>query len=316
MSYQHLTIEERACIAQYLKNGLNQSQIAALLHRDRSTISREIRRNQNCLGKYTAIGANRKYHARRKAAQPKPKLVTDQELYGRVLVGLQLYFSPEQIINTLLSDNRVSVSTIYRAVSQKLFPKIAAEKLRRYHKKKKKSDKRGTSYDFSKVRTIQERPASVLSKEEFGHWELDTIVLYCGKNGYLAVMVERKTKYTIVLRLPDKKATTMTDAVIAALGQLPDYAVKSLTVDRGLEFTDWERLEKALGTTVYFCDPYSPEQKPIVENTNGLLRQFYPRRKNSDFSFDPQLAAALLNCRPRKVLDWRSASNSFLLHLD
>lgn len=107
----------------------------------------------------------------------------------------------------------------------------------------------------------------------------------------------------------------MTNAIIAALGQLPGFAVKSLTVDRGLEFTDWERLEKALGTKVYFCDPYSPEHKPIVENTNGLLRQFYPRRKKSDFSFDPQLAAALLNCRPRKVLEWLSPSDSFLLHL-
>lgn len=315
MSYYHLTIEERACIAQYLNNGLKIREIARLLNRSPSTISREVNRNKNHKGKYYAVGANRKYNVRKRNSRMKPLLSVKSELYELVSQGLDLYWSPEEISNCLPEGYRISTSTIYRAINKKLFPKDICKKLRRYGKKVKKSDKRGVSYDFSKVHQISERPLSVLSREEFGHWELDTLVLYCGENGYLATMVERKSRFTVVVRLPDKKAATMTDAIIAALGRLPKKAVKSLTVDRGLEFTDWERLEEAFDAKVYFCDPYSPEQKPTIENINGSLRQFYPRRNKSNFVFSPDMAASLLNCRPRKVLNWLSPACVFLLHL-
>lgn len=315
MSYKHLTTNERDCIAVNLGKGLGIREIAKLLNRSPSTISREISRNKNNRGQYYAIGANRKSNKRKKVARKKSVLSTNPDLYYFILVCLQSYWSPEQIANFVPKEYGVSTSTIYRALKKNLFPKIAKQKLRRYRRKKKGS-KKGACYDFSAVRKFEERPLSVLSRKEFGHWELDTIVLYCGENGYLATMVERKTRYTIIVRIPNKKSTTMADAIITALGKFPKKAVKSLTVDRGLEFADWERLEKELDTKVYFCDPYSPEQKPTVENTNGLIRQFYPRRKKCDFSMDASLVAELLNSRPRKVLNWSSPVAAFLLHLD
>lgn len=314
MSYKHLSIEERACIAKYYSDGVKITKIAEMLGRNKSTISREIRRNKNSRGEYSSIGANRKYHSRIRRKRGRI-LELNAVSYEIVMNGLMKYWSPEQISNTMPKELRVSTSSIYRAINSSVFPKIAKTSLRRYNKKTKKSDKRGVCYDFSSVRRISERPKEVYSRKEIGHWELDTVVLWCGANGYLATMVERKTRFLICVSLPDKKAKTMADAIISELGKLPKHMVKSLTVDRGLEFTDWQRIEQCLGVNVYFCDPYSPYQRPSNENTNGLLRQFFPRRKLSLSSFPLHVAVDLINSRPRKCLNWASPSSAFLLHL-
>lgn len=315
MNYQHLSTEERACIEEYLIRGLNISEIAKRLQRNKSTISRELRRNRNYKGEYRLIGASRKAAVRKRRERTR-KLSRNIVAYKLVLDGLHRYWSPEEISNTLPKEHFVSTSTIYRAINKGLFPKAEKEKLRRYGKKVKRSDKRGVCYDFSEVRKIGDRPQCVFGREEFGHWELDTVVLWSGANGYLSTMVERKTRFLISVRLKDKKAATMADAIIAELGKLPFGAVKTLTVDRGLEFTDWKRVEEALSTKVYFCDPYKPYQRPTNENTNGLLRQFFPRRKPaSAYPFSLSVATLFLNHRPRKCLSWSSPLSAFLLHL-
>lgn len=318
MSYTHLTTEERALIALYLEKGEKLSSIAKLLGRNKATISREIKRNKNSQGKYYAIGAQRKYNKRRKSCV-RHKVLENKELYEIIDEGFNKYWSPEQIINTLDSKHSISISTIYRAVDNKMFPESSRKKLRRYGKnlKRNKCKNKGVCYDFSKVRTIHDRPKEVENRREFGHWELDTIVLRQECGCHIATFVERKTRMLLCRRIENKTAKCMGDAIIETFSKLPPFAVKSLTVDRGLEFTDWIRVEKELKTKVYFCDPYSPQQRGSNENTNGLIRQFFPRRKLLPPVTDEVVhyVQDIINLRPRKVLNFDFPYQRFLLHL-
>ena len=314
MSYQHLTIEERACIHKYIKDGLNQTKIASLLNRSKSCISRELKRNESRDEGYNPVGAQRKYNKRRKNCVRKRVLESNKKLIKKVKGGLGRYWSPEQIVNSLPSKYHVGISTIYRAVKAKRIPVKYAEKLRRYKKtgKKTKSKNMGT---YKNVRTFAERPAHIMNRAQIGHWELDTVVLRNECGCHLATMVERKTRGLLVRKIMNKKAETMADTIIAAMSSLPRRALKTLTVDRGAEFAEWKRIEEALGVKVYFADPYKPSQRGTNENTNGLLRQFFPRRKILPPITDSFVAEVqdLINNRPRKVLHWRSPHS--LLHL-
>lgn len=314
MSYHHLTIEERACIYQFIKNGLSLTEIAKMLNRSKSCISRELRRNASRDEGYNAIGAQRKYKKRGKRSVRRLVLETNQVLMDMVKAGMERYWSPEQIANTLPDGYHVGVNTIYRAIKRKLIPVEQASKLRRYGKldSRKKSGNKGT---YREVRTYAERPEHILEREQVGHWELDTIVLRNECGCHLATMVERKTRGLLVRRIADKKSQTMADTIIAAMKTLPQYALKTLTVDRGAEFADWKRIESELGVKVYFADPCKPSQRGTNENTNGLLRQFFPRREILPVVTDSFVAHVqrLINNRPRKILHWLSPHS--LLHL-
>lgn len=317
MSYKHLTIEERACIALYYKNNLKISEIAVLIGRSKSTISRELRRNHSRDEGYNAIGAQRKYNKRRKNCVKK-QLLSNEGIYDLVKSGLEEYWSPEQVSNTLPEGYVVSTSTIYRALNNNMFPLSTKKKQRRYGKQLKRNRKtKGVAYDFSEVRTIEQRPISVLSREEFGHWELDSIVLRPECGCHIASFVERKTRYLLCCRIENKTAKCMTKAIIRELGKLPKGSIKTLTVDRGLEFTGWKTIEKELNVEVYFCDPYSPHQRGTNENTNGLIRQFYPRRKLLPPITEEGVKKVqhLINTRPRKILNYDTPYQRFLLHL-
>ena len=279
MSYHHLTIEERACIALYYKQNKSVSEISKLINRNKSTISRELRRNPSRDEGYNPVGAQRKYNARRKNCVRKQLLESNEQLFVLVCEGLSNYWSPEQISNTLPKSQKICFSTIYRAIHNKLIPREFCTKLRRYGKHLKRNrKKKGVAYDFSSVRPIADRPQAVDNRAEYGHWELDTVVLRPECGCHLATFVERKSRLLLIRKIPDKKAVTMGDAVISAIGSFPAKMRKTLTVDRGLEFTDWKRIEEELDVKVYFCDPYSPQQRGSNENTNGLVRQFFPRR--------------------------------------
>ena len=204
---------------------------------------------------------------------------------------------------------RLGISTIYRAIVKKIIPNEYAKKLRRYGKRLARNQRRkGKAYDFSQVRQIADRPATVERRNRYGHWELDTIVLRKENGCHLATFVERKSRMVLIRKIPDKKASTMGDTVIEALTSFPQKLRKTLTVDRGLEFTDWKRIEDVLGVRVYFCDPYSPHQRGTNENTNGLVRQFFPRRTLFPVITDEDVnwVQSLLNNRPRKCLHWLS----------
>ena len=143
---------------------------------------------------------------------------------------------------------------------------------------------------------------------------MDTIVLRDECGCHLATMVERKQKLLLLRKLADKRAVTMADAIIDAMKDLPKKALKTLTVDRGAEFADWKRIEAELGVKVYFADPGKPYQRATNENTNGLIRQFFPRRKILPPITDALVAEtqSLINNRPRKILRWQTPSH--LLH--
>jgi Transposase and inactivated derivatives, IS30 family len=313
MSYHHLTIEERACLYRYYKDGVKQAKIANLLNRSKSCISRELRRNASREEGYNPVGAQRKYNKRRRESVRKGVLETDEKLMEKVKEGLGNYWSPEQIVNTLPEGYHVGISTIYRAVKAKLIPIEYAKKLRRYgkHRTKKKSENMGT---YKEVRTYAQRPAHIMDRKQIGHWEMDTIVLRDECGCHLATMVERKQKLLLLRKIADKRAETMADVIIDTMKDLPRRAKKTLTVDRGAEFADWKRVEEQLGVKVYFADPGKPYQRATNENTNGLIRQFFPRRKILPAITDDYVAEVqfLINNRPRKILHWLSPAH--LLH--
>ena len=313
MSYHHLTIEERACIAQYYKNGLKISEIAKLIKRNKSTISRELKRNPSKNEGYNAIGAQRKYNKRRKKCI-RHKVLENQLLYEFVTFGLSQYWSPDQIVNKLPEPLSISISTIYRAIDNKMFDEVVASRLRRYGKNLKRQlhKTKNICYDFSSVRTLHERPKEVETRDEFGHWELDTVVLRKECGCHIATFVERKTRYAIFVKIKDRKAKTMADAIIEKLSVFPDYAVKTLTVDRGLEFTDWKRVEEKLHTKVYFCDSYSPWQRGTNENTNGLLRQFFRQPIKFCVNNNPSSNKRILDCGAIRLSDLPRVNFSFL----
>lgn len=207
----------------------------------------------------------------------------------------------------------ISVCSIYRALDKGLFLKEEKSKLRRYGKQLKRKKPKGICYDFSSVRKISERDTAILDRNTYGHWELDTVVLRPECGCHLATFVERKSRYLYMQKIDNKRAATMSAAIIQSLKHLPPKMLKTLTVDRGLEFTDWHTVEQALNVKVYFCDPYKPHQRGTNENTNGLIRQFFPRKTilppvTDDFVSSVQF---LINNRPRKCLNWYSPATSF-----
>ena len=313
MSYYHLTTNDRKSIERFYQKGLSVTKIAQLIGVHKSTISRELRRNNSRDYGYNAIGAQRKADKRHKNCGRKPILPTDHKAYDFISKGLASYFSPEQIANSMPKRFRVCTSTIYRALKKKVFDAQLRKKLRRYGKVSKKRRKKRGGYDFSGVRTIDERSLSVQKRNRFGHWEMDTVIL-APENGYhLATFVERKSRYLIIRKIPDKKAVTMSAAIIEAFKGIPEKYRLSMAFDRGLEFTDWEKIEEELNTKVYFCDPYSPWQRGSNENTNGLIRQFFPRGKVLKEITDDDITRIqnLINSRPRKCLHWKSPKHLF-----
>jgi IS30 family transposase len=171
---------------------------------------------------------------------------------------------------------------------------------------------------FSKGKSIRKRDKSVYRREEAGHWEVDTVVSGQGKSkACFATFVERKTRYYIAVKMPDRKAATMAKTIIQTLSEFPSELVKTITCDRGTEFANWAEIENALNCDIYFADPYCAWQKGSNENSNGLLREFYPKGRNLSRVSPATLKRnlALINARPRKVLKFVSAQYLWDLEL-
>ncbi|MFB5557217.1 IS30 family transposase, partial [Bacillus cytotoxicus] len=167
---------------------------------------------------------------------------------------------------------------------------------------------------FNIGKSIQKRPSEVKKRETFGHWEMDTIVSSRGKRkGCFATFVERKTRYYQAIVIPDRTAESMECAIKQMASMYPATALQTATVDRGKEFSRYQRVEKDLKIAVFFTDSYSYWQRGSNENTNGLLREFYPKKTNLSLVSQEQLNQALLliNHRPRKCLQWKTAYEAF-----
>lgn len=307
MSYHHLTTYERGRIGELLTLGYSHRCIAQKLGRHRSCIDREVCRNGTSSG-YADEAAQTAYHVRRKNCKPKGKL-TD-ELEAAITEKLLATWSPEQIANTV-TKGIVSFKTIYNWLYAGSLPVVGLRQLR--HKgKRRKAEKRGK---FSMGTPISQRPKEVKSRNVFGHWELDSMVSSRGESkGCFATFVERKSRFYIAVKTPDRTAASMQSAIIQMYSSLPAGAFKTGTTDRGKEFACCTAIKEQLGLTLYFADAYCSWQRGSNENSNGLLREFYP--KKTDLALVPQKELAnnlaLINSRPRKCLGWKSAFHVFL----
>ena len=308
MNYNHLTIEERCCIRQYYLEGLSFRKIAKLIGRNVSTVSREI--NRNCTHRffkpaYYPYTAQRKYKQRRSYCHR--GMFWNEEVISYIDEKLKATWSPEQISCTPCELTMPSWRTIYRWIYDKYLVKGNLKVLRRKGKNHGTKETRGK---YNKGKSIRKRDKSVYKRDVAGHWEADTILSGSGKSkACFVTLAERKTRFYMAAKLPNKKATTVENAIVEMLSQFPPQLVKSITCDRGSEFASWDSIEKRLNCDVYFADPYCAWQKGSNENSNGLLREFYPKGRNLSRVAPATLQRhlALINARPRKVLKYRSA---------
>jgi IS30 family transposase len=316
-----LTLAEREEISRALASGHSIRSIAVLLERAPSTISREIQRNggQGC---YRANQADRAAWDR--ACRPKTcKLAENRTLAHIVATKLQCLWSPEQIAGWLKcahpdeENNQVSHETIYRSLfiqARGVLKKELLQHLRRTRAMRRSRHHTQKSDDRRRIPdavSISDRPATVEDRAVPGHWKGD---LLCGnRSSQIATLVERQTRYVMLVKVASKEAETFANALIKNARKLPQELYKSLTWDRGTEMAGHKRFTVATDIQVYFCDPRSPWQRGTNENTNGLLRQYFP--KGTDISTYSQAKlnaiARKLNERPRKTLDYATPAERF-----
>lgn len=316
-----LTLAEREEISRAVVAGQSIRSIAASLGRAPSTISREIKRNGGLEG-YRASRADQAAWDR--SHRPKTcKLVENRTLAHIVAGKLKMLWSPEQIAGWLKcaypgrEDYQVSHETIYRslyiqargALKKELLEHLRRPRvMRRSRHHTQKTDNHGRILDAV---SISERPAMAEDRAVPGHWEGD---LLCGSNSsQIATLVERQTRYVMLVKVAGKDTETVINALIRHAHKLPQELYKSLTWDRGKEMADHKRFTLATDIKVYFCDPKNPWQRGTNENTNGLLRQYFP--KGTDLSVHSQLqlntVARKLNGRPRKTLGFETPAERF-----
>jgi IS30 family transposase len=316
-----LTLAEREEISRGVASDLSLRAIAARLGRAPSTISREINRNGG-LKRYRASQADRAAWDR--AHRPKPcKLVINRALAQVVANKLRRDWSPEQIAGWLKhaypNDEvcQVSRETIYKslfiqargALKKELLQHLRSQRAIRHSRHaNKKGNGKGQIKDMVSIR---ERPAAVEDRAVPGHWEGDLI--FGTNNSQIATLVERHTRYVMLARVSSKNTETVINALIKQAHKLPGELYKSLTWDRGKEMHDHKRFTLATDIQVYFCDPGSPWQRGSNENTNRLLRQYFP--KGTDLSVHSQAklnaVARQLNERPRKTLGFETPAERF-----
>jgi IS30 family transposase len=320
---RYLDLLERIHIADRAREGAGPREIGRELGRPASTVSRELRRNR---GTGTGTGGQdppyraeaAQYRANARKTRPKPsQIMSNPELLAMVRAILEDDLSPEQISNRLRRDHpdrpelRVCTETIYQALyvhgrgilrrelKQVLRSGRAARTPRRA------ADSRRPRFR-DPMTSIHDRPAEVEDRAVPGHWEGDLIIGKGGKSA-MATLVERTTRYTLVVPLPNgHDSATVQDALVQAVKDFPAMMAKTLTWDQGSEMAKHLAFTMATNMQVYFCDPHSPWQRGLNENTNGLLRQYFPKGTDLSLHSAEHVAAvaAKLNRRPRKALNW------------
>jgi IS30 family transposase len=308
MSYTHLTIEERIVIYQLKKENKSMRYIAEAIGRSPSTVCRELKRN-NCGKKYNYLPhiAHKKYIKR--AIRYKRKADIEPMLVEYIEEKLKLTWSPEQIANRNNKEFKLpAFSTIYRWIHRGYILKGDMNRLRRKGKFKRPQETRGR---FNIGKSIRKRPFEIYQRTTYGHWEADTVesgrLDHKRKSKYCFVtLAERKSRKYIARQIPNKSAEIVTEAIIELLSEYPAALVKSITCDRGKEFAGYKKIETVLECDVYFADPYCAWQKGTNENSNGLLREFYPKGMDLSKTNNNELKEKLdlINNRPRKCIGY------------
>ena len=309
----HLTSAERDRIAQLRHQGAEQKEIATALGRDPATISRELRRNQSG-SEYHAAQAEQKAR-RRRSERPLIRKWDDPELGDVIRRGLVRQWAPQQIAGRLRQQHpddprrRVSAQTIYTAIARsedrRHFESFLRRRGKRPYRRKKASP-------TSCAARIDKRPEVIEQRLRLGDFEGDTVLGPPGTGG-LATLVDRKSRYTIIVKIQSKDADHVHEKLKQRLKELDQQRRRSITFDNGTEFARCHRLEKHLGLALYFADPGCPYQRGTNENTNGLIRQYFPKGTNfQDVSHaEARQVENLLNDRPRACLGFRTPSEVF-----
>ena len=313
MNYKQLTENERYQIYALDKAGFSKIEIAFQLQRHPATIGREIKRNTGLRG-YRPAQAQRLSTMRRREASKHRKVTV--EVYDWIEQLLRQELSPEQVADYLKKHRRVTLhhETIYQLVyKDKSLGGDLYKHLRivskAYRRRYGSYDNRGRIKDRV---SIDERPAVVDRRNRIGDWEGDTIIGN-NKQSALLTLVERKSLYTVIVRLTGKRADLLADVLIERMEEFTDK-VKTITFDNGLEFSDHVRMGIALEAKIYFAHPYSSWERGINENTNGLIRQYFPKGTDFNTVTDEQIQKVMdrLNTRPRKTRGGKSPDEIFL----
>jgi IS30 family transposase len=348
---RHLSLTEREEIAVGWAAGLSRAEIARKLGRHPATVGRELHRNklvgpeplapradgvahkpgpkpgrapraQHEQLRYRAVVAQAK--AEQRARRPKPrKLARCPQLLAQVRAGLAQWWSPQQISATLQlsfpgqAEMQVSHETIYQELYVQGRGELRRELTRclrtgRAVRRPRRMADRRTTRRIPDMILISQRPAEVTDRAVPGHWEGD-LIIGAGSGSAIGTLVERTTRFVMLLHLPGQHgAEQVRDAMITTMGALPAALRRSLTWDQGIELTRHAEIGVALDLPIYFCDPHSPWQRGSNENTNGLLRQYFPKATDLSQHSPADLAAvsAQLNARPRKTLGWATPAHA------
>jgi len=321
LSSRYLSDQERLKIADGVRAGRSGRSIAAELGRSVSTVCREVERNREPSGEYRPHAAHQRMLSRR----PRPKqrrVEINPELGQLVQERLDKRWSPEQISNSLRVDHpdrgdlRLAPESIYQAIygPASVLKRSSRVVLRtgRLDRKRRRGGHRVNRF-VAPMTSIKDRPDDVETRQEAGHWEGDLITGTLNQSA-IGTLVERSTRFTMLVHLVGTHdAAQLRDAMAGLFDQLPPELRRSLTWDQGIEMARHHEFAETTKMTVYFCEPHSPWQRGTNENTNGLLRQYFP--KSTDLSIyssaDLQAVADELNGRPRKCLNWRSPASVF-----
>lgn len=317
--YHQLSLEERDHLAIYRAQGLSLCEIARRLRRDKSTICRELQRNRAPLyNAYGAGNADKRARDRKRKAGRRPRLKNAQ-IRSYVKRHLRLGWSPEQIAGSLHRRHpqmSICVESIYRFIyapptrrQENFVPYLV-----RAHKRRQLRGHRHTHRQLHIPQriSINERPAIVSSRRQFGHWESDTVIARRSRSA-LSVTVERTSRLTKISKLACRTARNLRSALTRTLSHHPKRARRSITYDNGSENVEHTAINKVLGTRSYFCEPFHSWEKATVENIIGIIRRTYPKKTNFDAvsNADIKRLQRRLNNRPRKILNYQTPQEVF-----
>lgn len=317
MSYKQITPKNRNEISALLRAGLKQKEIAQILGKDPSTISRELKRNKTKRCYHAGIAKQRTKKRRTEANYRFRKIENNEWLQNHIKKKLEKYWSPEQIAGELNRRHKKTIIT-HPVIYEYVYLEIP--KFKKYLRCKKGKYRRryGTRIreklrDSQKKRSIETRPEEIEQRTVLGHWEGDTVVGKKGEKDAILTYVERKSGYLKANKLVNRTADEIRKASKESFGVMPRYKRKTLTLDNGVEFTDHEFIERDSKITIYFAHPYSSWERGTNENTNGLLRQFFPKKQSfkSLTQKDILRAVRLINNRPRKRLNYLTPNEVF-----
>ena len=320
MSYTHFTREERESLQKLLSEGKSFRQIAEQLERNVSSISREVNRNRSKYPPKKKSNNKFRYHAWRaqtlaivrRRESKHYRLHPETEEWDYIVEKLEEFWTPEQIAERWRIENpnkkKFGTSTIYRYIKNGSFEGIS----RKTHLRRRGKLILPRSSNYNSIqpeRIIPDWPDEIRNRERIGDWEGDTVYGGVGK-GLLVTQVDRKSRFLCAELLPKREAILTGKVIVEMLEHLP---VKSISLDNGSEFADFRSIEEKLNTQVYFAEPHKPWQRVTNENTNDILRFFFP--KGFDFRTvtqdDVDFVVNLINNRPRKCLGWKSPAEIF-----